>query len=110
MVVNLTDFENDEHIKSLAEAIGHIYKGKIIQVYWSESGGNTKYSDYDVNSNMYIEGKVLWGRGDVFALEVTHATQAKTYTKQVVVNAWSINFIAEKDDLTLTCILKGALR
>lgn len=109
MVINLNEFEDNEHVNTLAEAIGHIYKDKVIQVYWGESGGTTNYADFDINSNMYLEGKVLWGRGDVFALECIYTTTEKTYTKQLIFNAWSVNFIAEKtpDNLNLTTIFLG---
>ena len=109
-MIDLNDFANEEHITTLAEAIGTIYKGKTIQVYWGESGGTTSYADYDVSQNMYLEGVVLWGRGDVFAVEVTHTTKSKIYKKQVLFNAWSVTLAAEKvDEMTVTSIFRGRI-
>ena len=108
MTIDLREFEDNEHVNTIAEAIGHIYKDKIIQVYWGESGGTINYSDFDISQNMYLEGRVLWGRGDVFALEVIHNTNEKDYKKQVILNAWSVNMIAEKtDSLNITAIFLG---
>lgn len=107
MAINLMDFKDNEHVNTLAEAIGHIYQDKIIQVYFSESGGNTHYSDLDVNSNLYVEGKVLWGRGEVFALECEVKTPEKIYQKQIIFNAWGVTFISEKSNVALMLVLKG---
>lgn len=107
-MIDLSQFEENDHINTLAEAIGHIYKGKVIQVYWGESGGTVNYADYDVTKNMYVEGVVLWGRGDVFAIEVNVDTEGKKYKKQILFNAWSVTLVAEKtDNLNVTSIFYG---
>lgn len=109
-MIDVNEFADDEHINSLAEAIGHIYKGKIVQIYWGESGGSTKYADYNVSQNMYIEGKVLWGQGKVFAIEVEFATNTKTYKKQILLNEINVTLVAEKtDELNLTAIFQGKI-
>lgn len=97
MAIDLSQYENGQ-FESIAEAIGQIYKGKVIEVYWGEDGGNVYYSDFDMSQNMYIEGRVLWGRGNVFALEVEYETNNNKYKKHVMCNAWRISFVAEKDD------------
>jgi hypothetical protein len=110
VMIDVNQFADDEHINSLAEAVGHIYKDKIVQVYWGESGGSTKYADYNVSQNMYIEGKVLWGQGRVFAIEVEFVTNAKTYKKQVLLNEINVTLVAEKtDELNLTAIFQGKI-
>lgn len=109
-MIDVKEFEGNEHVNSLAEAIGYIYKDKIVQVYWGESGGSTKYSDYNINQNMYIEGKVLWGQGHVFAIEVEFETNSKKYKKQVLLHEINITLVAEKtDDLNLTAIFQGKI-
>lgn len=105
--MSLKDFADDSSHQTIAEAIGHMYKGEIVQIYWSESGGSTRYSDFDVNSNMYVEGKVLWGQGSVVALECEVVTPAKTFTKEVLFNSWQITFVTKKDNINLTLLLKG---
>ena len=109
-MIDVSQFAEDEHVTTLAEAIGHIYKNKIIQIYWGESGGSTKYSDYDVTQNMYIEGKVLWGQGHVFAVEIENVTNQKVYRKQILLNDYTITMAAEKtDDLNLTAVFQGKI-
>lgn len=109
-MIDVSQFADNEHINTLAEAIGHIYKGKIVQVYWGESGGTTKYSDYDVTQNMYIEGKVLWGQGHVFAIEIENTTNEKTYRKHVLFHEFNVTMVAEKtDDLNLTAAFQGKI-
>ena len=96
------------HITSIAEAVGQIYKGKVVQVYWSEAGGTTNYADYLVHQNMFIEGVVLWGKGDVFAMECEYIYNNQKRKKQVLVNAWSATMIALKDDgPNIDVIFKG---
>jgi hypothetical protein len=109
-MIDVSQFADNEHINTLAEAIGHIYKDKIVQIYWGESGGTTKYSDYDVTQNMYIEGKVIWGQGHVFAIEIELTTNEKTYRKQILLSDYEITMAAEKtDDLNLTAVFKGKI-
>jgi len=104
---DLADHCDNEHISSIAEAVGHIYKGKVVQVYWSETGGSTSYADYSVHSHMFVEGTVLWGRGDVFALECEFERGGKKYKKQVLFNAWSATMIALKDDMDIDSFFKN---
>jgi hypothetical protein len=109
-MINLNDFKENEHVNTLAEAVGHLYKGKIVQVYWGESGGIKKYADYDISQNKYIEGRVLWGRGDVFAVEVEFETNNKKYKKYVLFSAWAVTLVTEKtDDLDVTSIFSGKI-
>ncbi len=109
-MIDLNEFANDESIETLAEAIGSAYKDKVIQVYWGESGGSTKYADYSVSQNMYAEGRVLWGRGHVFALEVEFITNAKTYKKHVMFNDYNITLASEdSDNLNVTAIFRGRI-
>lgn len=100
----------DAH-ETIAEAIGSLYKDKIVQVYWGESGGTKKYADYDVNQNKYIEGKVLWGRGSVFAVEVEFKTQdGNKHKKQVLFNSWGVTLVTEKTEgLDITSIFAGKI-
>lgn len=109
--VDLNNFENSEHINTLAEAMGHLYKGKMVQVYWGESGGTKNYADYDINQNKYIEGKVLWGRGEVFAVEVEFETKSKQkYKKHVLFSCWAITLVTEKTEgLDVTAIFSGKI-
>jgi hypothetical protein len=94
-------------IDSLADAIGYFYKGQVIQVYWGENGGTTHYSDYDVSQNLYIEGKVLWGRKTVFALEVDVKTPSKEFKTVVVFNDWNIQFVSPVDGVDIMTLFKG---
>lgn len=109
MGTDLKQYENADSAITFAEAIGTIYKGKMIEMYWGESGGNLYYSDYDVSQNMYVEGRVLWGKGTVIALEVDHITAEHSYKKQILCNAWGITFVSEKGDLKVTNIFKGKI-
>jgi hypothetical protein len=78
--------------------------------YWGESGGSTKYADFNVSQNMYIEGRVLWGQGRVFAIEVEFTTNSKTYKKHVLLNEINVTLVAEKtDELNLTAIFQGKI-
>ena len=96
-----------EKINSLADAIGYFYKGKVIQVYWGENGGSTKYSDFDISNNLFIEGKVLWGRKNVFALEVQVHTPLKDFSTVVVFNDWEIKFVSPLDGVNIMNLFKG---
>jgi hypothetical protein len=96
-----------DKINSLADAIGYFYKGKTIQVYWGENGGVTKYSDFDISQNLFIEGKVLWGRKNVFALEVAVHTPKKDFSTVVIFNDWEINFISPLDGVDIMTLFKG---
>ena len=105
--VNLRDTDTS-NISTIAEAIGKIYQGKTIQLYWGEAGCTTNYADYLVHQNMFIEGVVLWGRGDVFAVECEYIYNNKTRKKQVIVNAWHTTMVTLKDDgPNIDIIFKG---
>lgn len=99
--------------ETIAEAIGHLYKDKVIQIYLGESGGSTHYSDFDIEQKIYMEGKVLWTRGNVIALESIIETQdGKTYPKTVLVNAWAVTSVMEKekDGVEISMVMKGMRR
>ena len=110
-MIDLKEYEEHEHINTLAEAIGHLYKGKTVQVYWGESGGQKNYADYNVNQNKYIEGVVLWGRGEVFAVEVEFETKEMIkYKKHVLFSCWAVTLVTEKTEgLDITSIFKGKI-
>jgi hypothetical protein len=99
-----------EHINSLAEAVGHFYKDKIIQVYWGESGGTTNYSDFDISNNLFIEGKVLWGKGNVFALECEVTTPGKIFKTVVMFNDWQVYMVTPLDGVDLMKCFKGRIK
>ena len=107
-MTNLGEFEVT-NFESVGDAIGRIYKDKVIQVYWGESGGTRSYADYETTQNMYVEGRVIWGSGNVFALECEVETPNKVYMKQCLFNAWGVTFISEKDNVDILSILKGKI-
>ena len=100
---NLHDHTESSH-RTIAEAVGDIYQGSVVQVYWSESSGSTYYSDYTVDKHMYLEGTVLWGRGDVLALECLHKAGGTLYKKQILVNSYNVTMIALKDPNNLDLV------
>ena len=103
----------DVHLKyeTIAEAIGHLYLGKVIQVYLGEAGGSTHYADFDIEQKIFMEGKVLWAKGNVFALECQVETPSKNYTTTVLVNAWSVTSVMEKQGkINISMVMKGLRR
>jgi len=104
------DSDKFAHLDSIAEVIGHLYKGKIIQVYWGETGGSTNYADFDIPCNLYVEGKVLWGRGEVFALECEVATSTKKFKTVMVFNAYNVYMITPLDGVDIMNCFKGRLK
>jgi hypothetical protein len=104
------DSDKFANIDSLAEAVGHFYKGKMIQVYWSDSGGSTNYSDFEISSQLYIEGRVLWGRGEVFALECEVTTALKKFKTVVLFNSYNVYMITPLDGVDITHCFKGRLK
>jgi hypothetical protein len=110
---DIYSIESDDkfsHITTLAEAVGHLYKGKVIQVYWGESGGTTNYSEFNIYNNLFVEGKVLWGRGNVFALECEVETPAKTFKTVIIFNDWCVYMITPLDGIDLMNCFKGRLK
>ena len=100
---DLQDHTDSSH-DSIAEAVGNIYQGEVVQVYWSESSGSTYYSDYTVDKHMFLEGRVLWGRGSVLALECLHKVGDNIYKKQILVNSYNVTMIALKDKNNLDIV------
>jgi hypothetical protein len=98
------------HINTLAEAVGHFYKGKIIQVYWGESGGDTHYAECSVSNNLFVEGKVLWGRGEVFALESEVETPGKTFKTVILFNSYNVYLISPLDGVDVMNCFKGRIK
>jgi len=97
-------------LESIADVIGYLYKDKIIQVYWGETGGSTNYSDFEIPSNLYVEGKVLWGRGEVFALECEVHTAQKKFKTVMVFNAYNVYMITPLDGVDIMNCFKGRLK
>lgn len=98
---------------AIADAIAEMYIGKVIQIYLGEAGGTTKYSDYDIEQKIYIEGKVLWAKGLVIALQCDIVTPARTYRKQILINAWGISAVmpvSEEDNVQISHIIQGTRR
>jgi hypothetical protein len=109
---NVYDSNEDKysHITSLAEAVGHFYKGKVIQVYWGESGGTTNYADFEISNNLFVEGKVLWGRGEVFALECEVETPIKKFKTVILFNSYNVYLISPLDGVDVMNCFKGRLK
>lgn len=98
---------------TIAEAIGHLYTGQVIQVYLGESGGTTNYADYDVDQKIYVEGTVLWARGNVVMLRCIVRTNAgKDYPKDLLINTFTISSVMKKGDdgITISHIMRGTKR
>ncbi|MCK9567732.1 hypothetical protein M0R72_02130 [Candidatus Pacearchaeota archaeon] len=107
---NAEDDDKFSHINTLAEAIGHFYKGKVIQVYWGESGGNINYSEFSISNNLFVEGKVLWGRGEVFAIESEVETQAKTFKTVILFNCFNVYLVSPLDGVDVMNCFKGRIK
>lgn len=93
--------------KSICEAAAEAYKGKMVQIYFNQSGGVHNYFDHSVNYNTYTEGVVLWGEGDVLALEIDFELESGTVKKTVLFNGWLITFVTEKDVINPSYLLKN---
>jgi hypothetical protein len=104
------DEDKFAHITSLAEAVGHFYKGKVVQVYWGESGGDTNYSEFNVSNNLFVEGKVLWGRGEVFAIESEVETPAKTFKTVILFNSYNVYLVSPLDGVDVMNCFKGRIK
>ena len=81
------------NFETIAEAIGQFYTGKTIQIYCGEDGGTTKYSDFNIEQKIYIEGKVKWASGMVICLECDVSTANQQIFKEVLINAWGITAV-----------------
>lgn len=98
---------------SIAEAIGHLYKDEVIQIYFGESGGTTNYADYDIEQKIFVEGKVIWARGDVILLSCLVQTgNGKIYTKELLINTFAISTVMKKgnDGVQISHIMQGTRR
>lgn len=96
---------------SIADVIDQAYKGEVVQIYCSDDGGITRYSDYNIDQKIFFEGRVLWGRGMVVALECEVEVGEKVYKKEILVNGWGITSVIKKDDdgINISSLLKGTL-
>lgn len=93
---------------SICEAAAKEYQGKIVQVHCNNSGGQHNYSDYSVNYTSYYEGKLLWGEGDVIAIETMFADNyGVEKPKLVLLNGWLICFVTLKEDLNPSHLIKS---
>jgi hypothetical protein len=104
---------SEEHeFETIAEAIGHYYTGKVVQLYFGESGGTTNYADYDIEQKIFIEGLVLWAKGMVIMLEVNVVTPSRSIKKEILVNGWSITAVMPKgsDTIQISHIIQGTKR
>jgi hypothetical protein len=100
-------YEDNEHVTTLAEALGHYYKGQKVQVYWSDAGGSTNYSDYQISNLLYAEGTVLWGRGSVFALECEVETSTKKFKTIAIFNEYNVYVASPIDGVDIMHLFKG---
>lgn len=106
--MNLDNIENTlTDLSTLAEIVGVLYKDTSVQVYWGEAGGTTKYSDFDVSNNLFIEGKVLWGKGHVFAIECEIQTPSKMFKKVIILNDYCVYMVTPLDGIDLMTLFKG---
>lgn len=83
---------------TMGEIIAEKYAGEVVQVYFGETGGRYHYSDFDVDQKIYVEGKVLWARGMVLALECQVNTPTKNFTKEIIINCWNVSSVMKKDN------------
>lgn len=107
--------EESVHVvyETIAEAVGALYLGKVIQVYFGENGGTTNYADYDVEQKIYVEGKVLWSKGNVIMLECIVQTPAGgQYPKKLLINTFAVSSIMEKgtENITIAHLMQGTRR
>lgn len=92
---------------SMGDIIGEMYAGEIIQVYFGETGGRSHYSDFDIDQKIYLEGKVLWAKGMVLALECEVKTPSSSYIKEVLINCWNIYSVMKKtNDIQITYLFQ----
>jgi hypothetical protein len=99
--------------ETIAEAIGYLYLNKVVQVYLGETGGSTHYADFDIDQKIFMQGKVLWAKGNVIALECEVNTTSKTHKTTVLVNAWSVTSVMEKSEnnsIDISMVMKGLRR
>jgi hypothetical protein len=72
--------------------------GKEVQVYFSNTNKILKYSDYDLEQNLYVEGTVKWASGPYFGIscEVSGPNNQKA-VKEMVLNSWAVLGVMEID-------------
>jgi len=83
---------------------------KLPVLYFPPAAAKSNKVSLDISNNLFIEGKVLWGRGDVFALECEVETPAKTFKTVVLFNAWSVYMISPLDGVDIMNLFKGRLK
>ena len=64
--------------------------GERVQVYFDNTNKVIKYSDLDIEENIWVEGIVKWSDGAYFCLECKVATPSNTFTKELIINSWSV--------------------
>jgi len=106
------DYDINHPYETIADAIADLYIGEVLQIYLGESGGTTNYADYDVDQKIFIEGRVLWAKGLVIAVECGVVTPNKIYKKVILINAWGITAVMPKGDdgIQISHIIQGTKR
>lgn len=64
--------------------------GERVQIYFDNTNKVIKYSDLDVEENIWVEGVVKWVDGCYFGLECNVVTPTKTFIKELIINSWSV--------------------
>lgn len=64
--------------------------GERVQVYFDNTNKILKYSDFDTEQNIWVEGLVKWSDGAYFCLECDIVTPEKTFKKELIINSWSV--------------------
>lgn len=102
-MVNTSDVEY-----TISQAIVEKYNGEVIQLYYGETSGSTRYSDFDIEQKLYLEGKVLWGKGMVLALECQIESANGSYKREVLVSCWNIIAVTKKTPgIQITHLFQG---
>lgn len=90
--------------KTLAESINELYLGRTIQIYCGDTNSVMRYSEEDKEKKVFFEGKVLWGRGNVLAIECSFSVKdevhgiVKDVKRDILINDWSITCTMLKED------------
>jgi len=98
--------------ETIVEAVGELYTGKVVQVYFGETGGSTHYSDYDIEQKIYAEGEVLWAKGNVMCLRCKVETPSSTHYENLLINGWAITSVMEKSksNVSITHVMQQLRR
>lgn len=105
--------ETEEEVETIAEAIDYYYRGEVVQIFCGDAGGAQNYSDFDIEEKLYIEGKVLWGKHMLLALECEFELDGKKYKKNIFVNGWNIHSAIKSEDnkkIKINSLFKGGFR